>query len=203
MAEEDTGLDKLQEPDTGTSSRQRLIIIVGASAGLVVVLLLALFFMLRSGTSTEPLPRGVARPAASTDTTEPAAPASPGQPAGGVSESFDVYETRDPFKSMETSSTTTSAGSSLGTGGSSTIATASATGTAGSTGTQVLALESTFQQDGDYHGRFRYGSATYELKAGDRVADSPYQVISVAADSATLLYGDDQIRLGVGQEIYK
>lgn len=124
-----------------------------------------------------------------------------------INENYEVYETRDPFEVFDTSAALTgSSGSSSNSsgGGSDTSGTA---GTGGGSGTtadaQTLMLERIADQDGVAYAIVKYGSASYTVKAGDQVGTSPYKVVSVGSDSATFLYGDDQVELAVGESVDK
>lgn len=124
-----------------------------------------------------------------------------------ITENYEVYETRDPFEVYDTSAALTgSSGSSSNSsgGGSDTSGTA---GTGGGSGTtadaQTLMLERIADQDGVAYAVVKYGSVSYTVKAGEQVGTSPYKVVSVASDSATFLYGDDQVELAVGESVDK
>jgi len=44
---------------------------------------------------------------------------------------------------------------------------------------------------------------TYTLAAGEVISGTPWQVLSVSSTSVTMLYGDTQVTLTVGQGITK
>lgn len=117
---------------------------------------------------------------------------------------YEVYETRDPFKPVEATSTAATANvsvSAVSTGGGSTTSTVS-TG-ASTQQTEALALDSVDNQNGTLYANVKYGSTPYTVRPGDRVGASPFQLIAVAADNATFLYGDDQLTLAVGESVDK
>lgn len=118
---------------------------------------------------------------------------------GYINESLDIYETRDPFRPVDASETLTGLpitpfnGDPIGGGDQ-----------GGTTVTEVLTLESIEEDaDGTLYANVTYGSSPYLVTVGDRVGSSPYQVSAVTADSATFLYGDDQVVLTVGGSVDK
>lgn len=140
---------------------------------------------------------------ASTTTTQETTTTEPGteKQEPEFSENLDVFQPRDPFQSpIEETATTVTVSS--GASGESTSSTSTATGSAQSTA-KLLTLESTYDKEGTMYAKMKYGDASYEVKAGDQIDASPYKVLRVDSNSVTLLYGDDQLILNVGQEVYK
>lgn len=48
-----------------------------------------------------------------------------------------------------------------------------------------------------------WSGKTYSAQAGDQIDDSPWKVLEIGTDSVTMLYGDTQVVLSVGQAISK
>lgn len=120
-----------------------------------------------------------------------------------LNSNFEVFQTRDPFKPIVTVSTASVALPIINPS-----PTTNASGTVSSTTTPApaklpLLLKNIVTRDGIDFAVISYGGTSYELKAGDQVGSSPYQVQQVGSDNVTLLYGDDQFTLNVGQEVYK
>jgi hypothetical protein len=145
-------------------------------------------------------------PSEVTKVTESAPPASQESPATKtdddgdqgeppINQDYEVYETRDPFKPADTGESSPEA---RRTTGPSTNPRVDPQPTA-----QVLSLQSTEDQDGVWYANVKLGSATHTVRAGDRVGDSSFQVVSVSSENATFLYGDDRLTLAVGQEVNK
>lgn len=101
-------------------------------------------------------------------------------------EAFASYEYKDPFQPLV---------------GTETAPPASTQTT--ETQNQRLALEDITEEAGVKFASVKYGGVAYKVKEGDRVDESPYQVISVGDNSVTLLYGDEQVSVQLGQEIIK
>ncbi len=57
--------------------------------------------------------------------------------------------------------------------------------------------------DGDIAADFLYGDTNYVLRVGERIPDSPWQVLSIGSDSVVMLYGDTQVTLIAGQTVTK
>jgi hypothetical protein len=73
------------------------------------------------------------------------------------------------------------------------------TPTAGNT----LYLDGVVTQDGVLMAQLRYNGTAYTLAPGGVIPNSPWQVLRVSATSVTMLYGDRQVTLSVGQGITK
>jgi hypothetical protein len=52
-------------------------------------------------------------------------------------------------------------------------------------------------------GNFYWNGTVYSGGAGARLGDTPWQVISISGNSATMMFGDTQITLSVGQGLTK
>ena len=115
----------------------------------------------------------------------PSATAKP-QPGGQDQEAFSSYEYKDPFQPL------------LGAEASPPASTQTT-----ETQNQRLGLEDITEESGVKFASVKYGGVAYKVKEGDRVDESPYQVISIGDNSTTLLYGDEQVSVQLGQEIIK
>jgi len=196
-------------------TKQGRMVSVGAATGILVVTLIIIFTTILKGGGSEHKVKVVdntkAKPAAATNNqsanlsssaTTPTDSSSSGEDID-LNSNFEVYQTRDPFKPINKATT-----ASVSLPVSSPTPTTNASGTANSTTTPApaklpLLLESITSRDGINFAVIKYGTASYELKSGDQVGSSPYQVQQVGNDNVTLLYGDDQFTLNVGQEVYK
>ncbi|MEW6188681.1 MAG: hypothetical protein AB1466_01005 [Actinomycetota bacterium] len=169
-----------------TPKGKKILIIIIAALIVFVVASALLFLVILSEALREP--RRVVQPPRSTpkreEKEEKMIATAPPSSVDRV-ESFEVYESKDPFKPLITK-----------------VTTPTVTGTTETT-PKVLALEDIYTEDGTKYASIKYGSTIYKVKEGDRINDSPYQVLSIGADSVTLLYGDDKIVLKLGEEIYK
>lgn len=117
------------------------------------------------------------------------------EPKEEAVEAVELYEFRDPFKPLDVPAAAAASQSSA-----SSSSSQSSTETGGSV---PLAVEDVYEEDGIMYATIHYGSTVYQVTEGTRVGDSPYEVLSIADDGVTLLYGDDQISLKVGEEIIK
>lgn len=85
--------------------------------------------------------------------------------------------------------------------------TATADGTASSTtsvssGTLYLRGITAFA-DGHFEIDAVYGDTSYSLEEGERIPNTPWQVLSIGADSVVMLFGDTQVTLTAGQSVTK
>lgn len=194
--------------------RGRVIAIAGAAGTFLLVLVIVFAVIFAGGQPVDKGGQQETKPAADSRESTAAPAIDNSQPAAGTSDttdsvnsSFEVYQTRDPFKPVvETSSsvsvpiTGTTSGNSTATASAPTAATTADTTTAAKT---ALSLESVSNKGGINYATIKYGAASYDLKTGDRVGSSPYQVQQIGSDNVTLLYGDEPFSLKVGQEVYK
>lgn len=65
----------------------------------------------------------------------------------------------------------------------------------------TLTLLEIIEDNGVRKAVLRLGATTYTLAAGERLDSTPWKVVSVGTNSATMLFGDSQIVLTVGQGI--
>ncbi len=113
-----------------------------------------------------------------------------------INENLEIYETRDPFRPFDASETVS--------GLDILPIDSSETPDPGTGTTELLTLKSIEEDmDGTSYANVTYGSSPYLVTDGDRVGSSPYQVVSVGTDSATFLFGDDQVVLSIGESVDK
>ena len=67
----------------------------------------------------------------------------------------------------------------------------------------VLYLDGVVTEDGIMKAELRYNGTTYTLGPGEGIPDTPWEVLRVSSTSVTMLYGDIQVTLAVGQGITK
>jgi hypothetical protein len=67
----------------------------------------------------------------------------------------------------------------------------------------VLYLDGVVTEDGVMKAELRYNGSTYTLGPGEGIPDTPWEVLRVSSTSVTMLYGDIQVTLAVGQGITK
>lgn len=120
-----------------------------------------------------------------------------------------IYLRRNPFKplvNMEepTVPTTPTTGSGPA-GGTVTVPPALASGSnnSGDVVSRITSLEGVYELDGKTYARIRVADQLFDnLAAGDVFAEH-YKVLAIGADSsATILYGDERIKVYTGQSIY-
>lgn len=63
----------------------------------------------------------------------------------------------------------------------------------------TLYLDGVVTQDGVLMAQLRYNDNSYTLGAGGVIPNSPWQVLRVSSTSVTMLYGDIQVSLSIGQ----
>jgi len=67
----------------------------------------------------------------------------------------------------------------------------------------TLYLQNVVTEDGVLKAVLLLNDQTYTLAAGEVISGTPWQVLSVSSTSVTMLYGDTQVTLTVGQGITK
>jgi len=116
-------------------------------------------------------------------------------PAAEVANS-EVFTFRDIFdpllKPLPDATTTTSTSTSTTT-----------TDTVTPTTANTLYLDGVVTQDGVLMAVLRYNGSTYTLGPGGVIPNSPWEVLRVSSTAVTMLYGDVQVTLSVGQGITK
>jgi len=83
------------------------------------------------------------------------------------------------------------------------ITTPSATDTETPYAQGVLYLDGVVTEDGILKAQLRYNGTTYTLGPGEGIPGTPWEVLRVSSTSVTMLYGDIQVTLAVGQGITK
>jgi hypothetical protein len=73
--------------------------------------------------------------------------------------------------------------------------------TSGATDANTLTLIEIVTDNGVRKAVMTLGSDTYTRAAGERLGDTPWQVVSIGSSSVVMLYGDTKIELTVGQGI--
>lgn len=109
---------------------------------------------------------------------------------------FKVYEYKDPFQPLikaESTSTTTTT----------TSTTTTTTDETSGSGSQVLEVQDIFEENGVEYASIKYGASVYKVTEGDRVDESPYEVLTIGETSVTLLYGDRKVEVNIGESILK
>lgn len=71
------------------------------------------------------------------------------------------------------------------------------------TAPDVLYLQNVVTEDGVLKAVLLLNGETYTLASGEVIPGTPWQVLSVSSTSVTMLYGDKQVTLTVGQGISK
>lgn len=132
-------------------------------------------------------------PAESKTSQKPSDPAAEPPPVANS----DVFTLRDPFRPLIRPASETSTTETSGTAGSGETS-GSAEGTT-SAGPGTLILQDIVMDDGEQKAVLQYEDKTYTLAAGEAIPDTPWAVLSVRDRSVTMLYGDSQIVLTVGQ----
>ncbi len=67
----------------------------------------------------------------------------------------------------------------------------------------VLYLDGVVTEDGVMKAELSYNGSTYTLGPGEGIPGTPWEVLRVSSTSVTMLYGDIQVTLAVGQGITK
>jgi hypothetical protein len=102
-----------------------------------------------------------------------------------VIENSEVFTPRDPFQPV--------------------VVPASATAVEGAAASaqdeNTLTLLEIIEENGVRKAVLQLGATTYTLAAGEQLGSTPWQVVTVGTSSATMLYGDSQIVLTVGQGV--
>ncbi len=130
-------------------------------------------------------------------------------------ETFEVFESKDPFRPLVVVPVAAGAGSGTTTGGATgggTTGTATggntpaagngAAGGAAPTGGQRVSLIDVFTDDGTQKAQIKVGSTVYTVAVGETFAQN-YKLVSVSGDCVTLLHGDDKFTLCEGEEVIK
>ena len=186
-----------------TRRRINPVFLVG---GGVLVLAILVFFVIMplfsGGDEGNPeIPAAVA-PAASAPS--PAAAPAEQPPA----ETFEVFESKDPFRPLVTEQATESvapsgaAGSNGTAGGTGTTNGTGAGGAPAPSGGQRVSLLDVLDEGGTAKAQVKVGSTVYTVASGEVFADN-FKVVSISGNCVTLLHGDDKFTLCEGEEVIK
>lgn len=170
--------------------------ILGIIAGVAVAIVLYVF----GSQAVDELESQIQTPGTSQTTTQtPTVTPTAVTPAGPAAEvpNADVFTFRNIFEPLL--KPLAAAGAAAPGDGTAVVATDTVTPTAGNT----LYLDGVVTQDGVLMAQLRYNGANYTLAPGGTIPNSPWQVLRVSTTSVTMLYGDRQVSLSVGQGITK
>jgi hypothetical protein len=106
----------------------------------------------------------------------------------------DVFVARDPFEPVIKESGVTSASISA-------TASTEASPTAAELGT--MTLQDIISADGVYSAILLWDGKQYTVAAGDQVGTSPWKVLSITKTGVTMLFGDVQVTLSIGEGVAK
>ena len=174
------------------SSTGRLIVGGVLLFGIVVVAGAFLFFSLLNGPAPSTAPSGGAGSAEPTSTSlEATRP--PDLPLDDTFTFRNVFapSVKPPVLASSSSSTTQTPSSSETSGSSTTVP------------ANTLVLKSIATDSGEKVASLYWNGTTYKCRNGDRVDDSPWQVVTIYSDSVLMLFGDSHVTLTVGQGFSK
>lgn len=120
-------------------------------------------------------------------------PEASGQKKEDGVETYEIYRSKDPFEPLI---------SAQPAGGEVVPGTPTETPSITAPSKTRISLMDIFTEDGVKYASIEVGSTAYKVKEGDTFATN-YKVLSIDADSVTLLYGDDRITLKLGEAVYK
>jgi hypothetical protein len=182
-------------------------------AGGVAILALLWFFVITplfsSDEETTQTPPAANAPVPSASPTAAAA-ASAAAAAEPPPETFEVFESKDPFRPLIVEQTAAAGGTAnpaTGTGGTSSTGGA-ATGSTGAggapapSGGQRVTLLDVLDEGGTTKAQVKVGSTVYKVASGEVFADN-FKVVSISGNCVTLLHGDDKFTLCEGEEVIK
>ncbi|MBW3589087.1 MAG: hypothetical protein KY429_06685 [Actinobacteria bacterium] len=136
-------------------------------------------------------------------------------------ETFEVFESKDPFRPLVVAAATGGTGTTAGTTGT-TAGTTTTSDTSGTTtttegtapsgpgaaggsapsGGQRVQLIDVFEEDGQQKAQVKVGSTVYTVTIDETFAGS-YKLVSISGNCATFLHGDDKFTLCEGEEVIK
>lgn len=140
-------------------------------------------------------PRVVSQPVTKPTTTPPPTLPSTGVEEGKEVETFEIYQSKDPFDPLIVKQSTPAQPGTT-TPGESTVPAAPVAGK-----NQITLLE-IFTENNVEFASIQVGSTIYKVKEGESFA-SNYKLVSIGSDKATILYGDDSATLKIGETIFK
>lgn len=169
------------------STKQGKTIVIASAAGVVllIVLIAVAVFAIYGGSSQTGITQTFAPSPAGT-TSSPAAGGTETTTAVQgpiINQFYEVYEYKDPFKPLLTTQEATTGAQDA------------------STVDKNMVLDITTDQNGIKYASVRYNGQTYDVRVGDILDRSAYKVLVIDADRVVFLYGDNQIEVGVGEEL--
>lgn len=195
-----------------------VIVVLAAVVVLAALFLLVIRPLFFNGDEVTDLPE--ARPV---PTVPPEAPPTPAPEA--PPETFEVFESKDPFRPLVvagapagstvtagTAGAGTTGGTTTGgttTGGTTTGGTTGGTGAGGAPAPsggsgqgQRVALLDIMEKDGQTQAQIKVGSTVHTVSVGEVFAGN-FKLVSVSGNCATLLHGDDKFTVCEGEEVIK
>jgi hypothetical protein len=138
-------------------------------------------------------------PPAATSVIKPSVKPSP-TPAAPPPETFEVFESKDPFRPLVSeggaAGGTTSTGTTAGT------TSAGAAGAPAPSGGQQVSVVDVFTDNGVTKAQVKVGSTVFTVAPGDTFATT-FKLVSISGNCATMLNGDDKFTLCKGEEVIK
>jgi hypothetical protein len=190
------------------------------SPGLLVLLgivavggVIYLITTLGGGTSTQtlpPVPTPSASPTATGGGSTPAASPSPEASPTKAPETFEVFESKDPFRPLVVVAAETPAGGEGGGGATPAPGPAASPGPgaggapapSGGTVIELLDIIDAAEAGGTAKAQVKIGSTVYTVPPGETFA-STFKVLSISGTCATMLNGDDKFTVCKGEQIVK
>jgi len=188
--------DTAAEPKTGffSTTLGKAIIIAGGLA--IVTALLATIGIMVLGNGLFSAAKEAAKaPIATAGAQKPASPTEPAV-ARDVEPVEDVFTFRNPFVPTVKPPVSTATSSTTSSGSTTTSSTPSVPA-------DTLALESIKTVDGELVATFIWNGKSYTAGEGETLEGTPWKVVNLTSSSATMLYGDSEVTLSVGQGISK
>jgi hypothetical protein len=159
-----------------------LLVVLGAVAA-IVLLTLGKQVETVAGSGVSAPPAATARAVSSTSSVEGTEAAVPVIPVTNR----DVFTERDPFEPVIEPTKTVEPSAA----------------TSESVALDTLTLQGIVEQDGVLKAVLTFNGTTYTAAANERLGDTPWQVLSVGKQSATMLFGDVQVTLSMGEGVAK
>lgn len=215
-----------EEMPEAPKAGNRVLIIVLIAVSLLIVSVGVYFFLLKgddkSTTSTQAGPAASRPPATqATQATQPGQPNASGSPSASpapsldpglsadVSESYQQYSSRNPFKCTFNcvTSTSTTTSTSTSTGGASPSSTPSAQGgsTSGSqepSKSSAVTLQEIVRDSSSQKAIVKVNGSTYTVAVGETFAGS-YKLTRISGSCASFVQGDSPFTLCTGQSVLK
>jgi hypothetical protein len=141
-----------------------------------------------SEVTTEPIPKPQTVP-------PPASPGTSAEEKGA--DSFEIYQSKDPFDPLVGAQASQPAPASPG----ATPAAPGATPSAPVGRTQITLMD-IFTENNVKYASIQVGSTLFKVTEGETFSTS-YKLVSAGTDTATILYGDDNATLKIGESVFK